>query len=110
MPYDAQEILARCATLNMVPGPPVDFTDREVSDRYEESVRPTLIRNATVWTGDNNGTAIVYGDVLLDKGLVKAVGYVPKTLTDELKELVVVDAEGAWVTPGLGTRLDFRVR
>ncbi|KAI0050216.1 hypothetical protein FA95DRAFT_1640562 [Auriscalpium vulgare] len=101
VPWNAQDILARCATLSMVPGPPADFHARDVSDRYEEGIPSTLIKNATIWTGRENGTEILFGDVLLEKGLVKGVGYVPRTLTEGLKELTVVDAEGAWVTPGL---------
>jgi imidazolonepropionase-like amidohydrolase len=62
-----------------------------------------------IWTGARNGTEIVYGDVLLDKGLVVAVGYIPPSLLDRVTsssqsgttELRVEDLGGAWVTPGL---------
>ena len=59
-----------------------------------------------IWTGARNGTEIVYGDVLLDKGLVVAVGYIPPSLLDGVSqssttEIRVEDLEGAWVTPGL---------
>jgi hypothetical protein len=69
-----------------------------------------LLRNdmILVWTGARNGTEIelVYGDVLLDKGLVVAVGYIPPSLLDGLSQLAttelrVEDLGGAWVTPGL---------
>ena len=53
-----------------------------------------------------DGTEIVYGDVLLDRGLVMAVGYIPPSLLDSVMqssstEIRVEDLRGAWVTPGL---------
>ena len=59
-----------------------------------------------IWTGARNGTEIVYGDVLLDKGLIVAVGYIPPSLLDGVSQssttdLRVEDLGGAWVTPGL---------
>ncbi|TFK55529.1 composite domain of metallo-dependent hydrolase [Heliocybe sulcata] len=101
VPVHAQEILAKCAALRQPAGPPTDFGDREVSDRFEPGTNATLIRNARIWTGINNGTDIVYGDVLLDQGIVKAVGKVPRSLYAPLENITVVDAKGAWVTPGL---------
>ncbi|KAI0065899.1 composite domain of metallo-dependent hydrolase [Artomyces pyxidatus] len=101
VPSNAQAILAKCAALNMLPGPPANFHAREESDRYEQGIPSTHIRNATIWTGGKNGTEVVYGDVLLDRGVVKAVGYVPRTILDQMKDVTVVDADGAWVTPGL---------
>jgi imidazolonepropionase-like amidohydrolase len=64
---------------------------------------PVLLRNGMIWTGARNGTEIVYGDVLLDKGLVVAVGYIPPSLLDSVGEsgIRVEDLGGAWVTPGL---------
>ncbi|TFY55471.1 hypothetical protein EVG20_g9306 [Dentipellis fragilis] len=105
VPRNAAAILARCAALQAAPGPPARFAERKESDRHEPGTRPTLIRNATVWTGAHDGTEVIYGDVLLEKGIVKALGYVPKGMLKELENVDrnVVDAEGAWVTPGLGT-------
>ena len=101
-PLNANAILTQCAQLNAVPGPPADFDAREVSDRYEPGTGPTHIRNATIWTGARNGTEVVYGDVYLEKGLVKRIGYIPKYVLDAAENLTVVDAHGGWVTPGLG--------
>ncbi|KAH9045482.1 hypothetical protein EDB85DRAFT_35113 [Lactarius pseudohatsudake] len=98
IPLDAQEILTRCTSLRMKSGPPLNFVDRSVSDRFEEGTPATLIRNATIWTGQKNGTEIIYGDLLLDKGIVKAIGQVPRT---PLRDVRILDAGGAWVTPGL---------
>ena len=97
-PLDAQEILTRCASLRMKSGPPLNFEDRSASDRFEEGTPATIIRNATIWTGRENGTEIISGDLLLDKGIVKEIGQVPRT---PLRDVRTVDAGGAWVTPGL---------
>jgi hypothetical protein len=101
IPLEAQEILMRCASLRMTSGPPLNFADRSVSDRFEEGTPATLIKNATIWTGQKNGTEIIYGDLLLDKGIVKAIGQVPRS---PLHDVRTVDAGGAWVTPGLSAR------
>ena len=107
IPLDAQGILMRCASLRMKSGPPSNFADRSVSDRFEEGTQATLIKNATIWTGQKNGTEIIYGDLLLDKGVVKAIGEVPRT---PLRDVRIVDAGGAWVTPGLSARLGYFYR
>ena len=88
--------------MNLVPGASDDFHEREVSDRYEAGTRATLIRNATIWTGGKNGVEVVHGDLLLDQGLVKDIGKIPQSRIASAFDLTVVDANGAWVTPGLG--------
>ena len=100
IPLDAPQILLRCATLKATPGPPSNFLERKESDRFEEGTPATIIRNAAIWTGEKNGTEIIYGDILLDKGIVQAVGQVPRT---PVHEAHTIDARGAWVTPGLST-------
>lgn len=102
IPINAQEILKQCANLKAVPGPADDFHLRTQSDRFEDGTRPTLIKNAHVWTGARNGTETVVGDVLLSGGLVKGIGYIPRYILDDLTDLVTIEADGAWVTPGLG--------
>jgi hypothetical protein len=102
VPADARSILRQCAGLRAMPGPPEDFHARVHSDRFESGTRPTLIKNARVWTGAKNGTETLDGDVLLSGGVVKGVGNIPEALLRDLTGLVVVDADGAWVTPGLG--------
>ncbi|KAI0751107.1 composite domain of metallo-dependent hydrolase [Daedaleopsis nitida] len=100
-PHDSSSILARCARLRDAPGPSSsEFLTRERSDRYEPGTRATLIKNVTLWTGARNGTEIVYGDILLDRGLVQGIGYIPEALYVG-KDTDVVDAHGGWVTPGL---------
>ncbi|KAI9000710.1 composite domain of metallo-dependent hydrolase [Trametes punicea] len=99
-PPAAQAILRQCASLHAVPGPSANFLDRQRSDRYEPGTRPTLIKNATLWTGARNGTEVVYGDILLDKGLIREIGDIPEDVYVS-RDTYVVDAHGGWVTPGL---------
>jgi hypothetical protein len=80
--------------------PPADFYRRTESDRFAQGTPAVLIRNATIWTGRADGSEVVHGDVLLDRGLVQAVGRVPHSLVESLPGLVEYDVHGAWVTPG----------
>lgn len=45
------------------------------------------------------------GDVLLDRGLVAAVGYILPNLLESIRQAngleIVEDVGGAWITPGL---------
>jgi hypothetical protein len=104
-PLNAQEILSRCAQLHAKAGPPSNFHERDVSDRFEAGTPATLIRNATIWTGAHDGTEVIYGDILLDKGIIKAVGYIPNPLIQEAVDfsgsIKTIDANGAWITPGI---------
>ena len=95
-----EHILSKCKYIKASAGPPPDFHSRQQSDRYVPGTKPTLITNATIWTAGQNGTEVVYGDVLLHDGIIKAVGKVPLHLSQDL-QLNVIDAHGAWVTPGL---------
>ena len=73
-------ILQTCAALKIPAGPPADFYSRKVSDRFQPGTKATLIRNATVWTGEGNGTVVVSGDILLDGGVIKAVDHIPNEM------------------------------
>ncbi|EIN11387.1 carbohydrate esterase family 9 protein [Punctularia strigosozonata HHB-11173 SS5] len=105
VPRNAPEILARCRTLQLKPGPERDFFYRAESDRFVEGTKPVLLRNATIWTGEQNGTEVFRGNVLMSKGMIKAVGHVGTTFSmlppGDYKDLVVVDLDGAWLTPGI---------
>ncbi|KAJ7833912.1 hypothetical protein B0H13DRAFT_2370146 [Mycena leptocephala] len=48
---------------------------------FVEGTLPVLIRNAKILTGARNGTEVVFGDVLPDKGVVLGIGYIPHALT-----------------------------
>lgn len=95
-----------------------DHLDRSVCARGRD------FTNVSIRAGARNGTELVYGDLLLHKGVLKALGYVPRRLlarfdlpesvaaryniTTHLRDakdkegLDIVDARGGWVTPGLG--------
>jgi hypothetical protein len=107
LPFHAERSLARCASLRVSAGPPTDFRDRKESDRFEHGAKATLLHNARIWTGENNGTEVIHGDVFLDKGIIQGVGNLNlSTLRSHVNgmitrgELNVVDVHGAWVTPG----------
>ncbi|KJA17916.1 hypothetical protein HYPSUDRAFT_45759 [Hypholoma sublateritium FD-334 SS-4] len=103
------ELLAKCASIHTPAGPPESYsTSSRVSsgsDRWVPGTPPTLLRNAKIWTGARNGTEIVYGDILLDKGLIVAVGYIPPSLlsaaSERAGELIVQNLGGKWITPGI---------
>ena len=100
VPFDAAEIIHKCHALNTLPAPPSDFHQRTHSDRFVHGTPPTLFKNASIWTGRDSGNEVVAGDLLLDKGLIKAIGFIEDATLAEYKDLVVIDAGGAWVTPG----------
>jgi hypothetical protein len=103
-PKNAREIVAHCKQLRTRVGPTDDIHRRSVSDRFEEGTKPVLIKRAKIWTGRKNGTEIINGDILLDKGLIKSVGHldVASDLVSSYRgRLQVVDAKGAWITPGI---------
>lgn len=103
-PKNSREIIKRCKELRIHSGPTNDFRHRSVSDRFEEGTRPVLIKRAKIWTGGKNGTQVIEGDILLDKGIIKSIGRLDvasDTLSSYSGRLQVVDANGAWVTPGI---------
>ena len=97
-----QAILSRCASLRITPHPPELFYSREVSDRFESGTNATLIKNAIIFTGKGNGTDVIRGDILLDKGIIRGIGEIPARVIHNTPNLTIVNANGAWVTPGLG--------
>ena len=100
VPINAAQIVDKCRALDVLPGPPNNFHERTQSDRYEAGTPPTLIKNATIWTGNVDGHEVVVGDILLDKGIILEVGNIEESLLNSYKSLVTVNAGGAWVTPG----------
>jgi hypothetical protein len=107
LPFHAERSLARCTSLRVSAGPPTDFHERIESDRFDHATKATLLHNARIWTGENNGTEVIHGDVFLDKGIIQGVGNLNlSALGSHLNgmiargELNVVDVHGAWVTPG----------
>ncbi|KAJ7685890.1 hypothetical protein B0H17DRAFT_985428 [Mycena rosella] len=93
----------QCASMRASLVPSAEFVasrNTVGSDRFVEGTAPVLIRNAKILTGARNGTEIVFGDILLDKGVVLGVGYIPNALT-QLPNLKSIDAGGKWISPGI---------
>ncbi|KAJ6625571.1 hypothetical protein B0H10DRAFT_2001975 [Mycena sp. CBHHK59/15] len=102
LPINSAQILNKCRSLHLTPGPPHDFHERSQSDRFEPGTKPTLLRNASIWTGRDNGNEVIHGDLLLDKGIIKKLGSIDRAISDsEYPDINVVDTGGAWVSPGL---------
>lgn len=103
-PKNARDIVARCKQLRTHAEPSDDFRGRSASDRFEEGTKPVLIKRAKIWTGRRNGTEVIEGDILLDKGIIKSIGRLD-VMSDALSSysgrLQVLDANSAWVTPGI---------
>lgn len=99
-PLNAQEIIGRCKAMDMKPGPSLNFGTRTASDRFTPGTLPTLISNATIWTGRTSGLEVIRGDILLDKGIIIEVGDVSPSKLRAYRSLVSVNAGGQWVTPG----------
>ena len=99
--YSKPVILSHCAALKIMPSPPQDFHSREESDRFEPGTNATLIRNCVIFTGKDNGTEVIHGDILLDKGVIKGIGKISGRVIDNTPNLTIINANHAWVTPGL---------
>ena len=101
VPVNAHQIIQECIALNVPPGPPPGFASRSESDRYEPGMPATLIQNATIWTGGDDGHEVIVGEIFLDKGIIKAVG---ENIADQLSlgdDILRINAGLAWVTPGI---------
>ncbi|TNY18704.1 carbohydrate esterase family 9 protein [Rhodotorula diobovata] len=95
------EVVDRCEDLHTPPGVPESFWQRRENDRFAAGTSPTLIRNATVWTGEDDGKQVLYNhDVLLDRGLVVKIGE-DIMLDKGDSRTKVVQAHGSWLTPGI---------
>ncbi|KAF2737746.1 amidohydrolase [Polyplosphaeria fusca] len=102
---------AVCASLRAVPQEPSG--SRERNQRWVSTTKPTLIRNATIWTGEaaartseeearrGKGYSWIAGqDVFIDNGLIKTIG--EKISLDGLpKETQTYDANGRQLTAGI---------
>lgn len=91
VPLHAADTLAKCRSLSVKPGPPSGFSNRTQSDRHEPGTNPVLIRNASIWTGLDDGGDVVHGDILLQNGLIKSVGDASALLNQD--NVTEIDAE-----------------
>ncbi|KAJ7589790.1 hypothetical protein C8J56DRAFT_1139426 [Mycena floridula] len=85
--------------MEMKPAPSASFYSRSTSDRFQPGTKPVLLRNATIWTGRVDGFEVIKGEILMDGGIIKAVGRVDKALLPA--DVSIVDVKGAWVSPGI---------
>jgi hypothetical protein len=102
LPINAGDILSRCTSIKSSPGPPPDFYSRTQSDRFQQGTKPTLLKNATIWTGGDAGKEQITGDILLDGGIIKWIGRIePRDAKRAYGQNIdIVYAHGAWLTPG----------
>ena len=100
IPFNAEEIIHKCKALHVLPAPPHDFHHRSQSDRFVHGTPTTLFINASIWTGDDSGHEVITGDLLLNGGIIKAIGVIEDATLAEYEDVEVIDAEGAWITPG----------
>ncbi|KAJ7485567.1 amidohydrolase-domain-containing protein [Mycena latifolia] len=100
LPLHAETTLARCRALDVKPAPPPSFNLRTKSDRFQPGTRAVLVKNATIWTGRVDGLEVLKGDIFMDGGIIVAVGVVEQSLLDSVGH-DTIDAQGAWVTPGI---------
>ncbi|KAI0710591.1 carbohydrate esterase family 9 protein [Earliella scabrosa] len=106
VPIHATEILEKCRLLQVPPGPPPDFHARTKSDRFVPGTKPTLITNATIWTGGQDGLEVVHGDILLDRGIIQQIYSLDGSSRDRYdnyytESVTRIDAQGKWVSPGI---------
>lgn len=102
LPTNYASVLDKCRSLKLPAGPSPTFHERTISDRFVAGTSPTLIRNATIWTGESNGTEVVSGDILLDNGMIMDLGKInPSLLQAYGSGIEVINARGKWVTPGI---------
>lgn len=109
LPPFVHEGMKRCEQIRRPPPSPEPATEKRTqSDRYVKGTRPVWLKNATLWTGEDDGKEVRYGaDVWLEGGVVRKIG--SKKDFDDLLEAAKdkgdkvdeVDLDGAWVTPGI---------
>lgn len=101
---------ATCSKLRHTPQDPSG--PREANARWQQSQKPVLIRNATVWTGEavassssqdaraGGSYSWIHADVYLEKGLIKRVEPViaPSSLAADYETW---DAKGRLLTAGI---------
>ncbi|KAF8207208.1 hypothetical protein K438DRAFT_1714110 [Mycena galopus ATCC 62051] len=101
VPLHSESTLARCRALNTRPAPSPSFNLRTKSDRFQAGTRAVLVKNATIWTGRVDGFEVLKGDIFMDGGIIVALGAVKQSILDAHQEYDILDAYGAWVTPGI---------
>ena len=101
--------LSTCAELHTTPVDPAGY-GRKSNACYVEGNKPTLIVNASVWTGDpapgldprsGRSYSWIVADVLLEHGLIKRVEKDLRLDYDPSSDVLVYDAKGRPLTSGI---------
>ncbi|KAJ7485560.1 amidohydrolase-domain-containing protein [Mycena latifolia] len=100
LPLHVETTLSRCRALNLKPAPLPSFNLRTKSDRFQPGTRAVLVKNVTIWTGRVDGLEVLEGDIFMHGGIIVAAGVIEKSLLNAGGH-DTVDAQGAWVTPGI---------
>lgn len=108
-----ERLVADYATCSKLKHKPQDPSGpREANARWQQSQKPVLIRNATVWTGETVASSSsqdasagesyswIHADVYLEKGIIRRVepGLLPSSLTADYETW---DAKGRLLTAGI---------
>ncbi|ODN78842.1 hypothetical protein L202_04386 [Cryptococcus amylolentus CBS 6039] len=104
LPDFIRDGIEQCEIISRPPPHYKPFTaSREKNERFVEGTKSVLLKNGTVWTGEDDGQEILHGaDVFLENGVVRKIGS-GLDLTEHLKDKNYdqVELDGAWVTPGI---------
>lgn len=102
-PPFVEEGIRQCELIARPPPNPKPFTGkRKVSDRFVEGTGPVLLKNATVWTGEDDGQEVLRGaDVLLEGGVIRRINGDDLLSLAKERRAEEVELHGAWVTPGI---------
>ncbi|KAF8662710.1 hypothetical protein AX16_001152 [Volvariella volvacea WC 439] len=105
-PAERKRLHDLCKALHAPAGPHHSYNPhtriKKGSERYVPGTPPTLLRNARIWTGGKNGTEVIQGDILLDRGVIVRAGHVPRWVLAGIQgKIEVIDVNGKWITPGL---------
>ncbi|GAA5993130.1 hypothetical protein JCM10908_001303 [Rhodotorula pacifica] len=105
---DWRATVQRCEDLHTLPGPPDDFIKNRVkSDRVTDTTPHIIVHNARVWTGElvhsgGGGYQVLENATLeLRDGLIVGIHDNKDGRLSAGKDVIVVDAQGAWITPGI---------
>jgi hypothetical protein len=103
VPAYIKDGMEQCKIIARPPPNPKPFNHRRTeSDRFVPGTGDVLLKNATIWTGNDDGEEILReNDILLSGGVIKYVGKSDKLDAEALKHAKVVDLDGSWITPGI---------
>lgn len=103
VPDYVKQGMEQCKIIVRSPPNPKPFNHRRTeSDRFVPGTGDVLLRNATVWTGNDDGEEILReADVLLSGGVIKHVGKADKLDVALFKDAKVVELHSSWITPGI---------